>query len=94
MSLLKNEKRADDVEKKMDETEKKIVADFDAEIKRQDRKPATVKISPLNIRSIPSLGGEITGVLNEGDTAVIVDEKDGWGKLKDGGWVLLDYVSR
>lgn len=94
MSLLKNEKKTNEPEIKMDEAEQEIVEAFDEEIKRQDKKERSmiVKISPLNVRSMPSFDGKVTGEYKEGDEVSIVDEKDGWGQVKEGGWILLDYV--
>lgn len=94
MSLLKNEKKEN--EKKMDETEQKIIEDFNDEIIRQDKTgyDVVVNISPLNVRRDPSLSGELIEALNAGDIKTIVEEKGGWGRLSDGGWILLAYVDR
>lgn len=94
MSLLKNEKKEN--EKKMDETEQKIIEDFNDEIIRQDKTgyDVVVNISPLNVRRVPSLSGELIEALNAGDIKTIVEEKGGWGRLSDGGWVLLAYVEK
>ena len=94
MSLLKNEKEKN--EKKMDETEQKIVDDFNEEIMRQDSNGygVVVKISPLNVRQEPSLSGEFIEALNAGDKKTVIEEKGGWGRLSDGGWILLAYVDK
>ena len=53
----------------------------------------TVKVSSsLRIRSGPGTGYAVTGKLKNGDKVTIVEEKKGWGKLQQGGWISLDYV--
>lgn len=53
----------------------------------------TVKVnSSLRIRSGPGTGYTITGKLKNGDKVTLIEEKNGWGKLQQGGWVSLDYV--
>lgn len=85
MSLLKNEKKIEEPTKKEQED---VV-----EVKVDKSRTAVVRISPLNIRSTPDLVGNVIGKLLEGDSVKIVEDKDGWGRLEDGGWILLDYVS-
>lgn len=51
----------------------------------------------LNIRKEPTTNADITGRLNYNDpnTYTIVEEKDGWGKMKSGiGWIFLKYTTR
>ena len=53
----------------------------------------TVKVSSsLRIRSAPGTGNEQIGKLYNGDKVRIVAELEGWGWLKQGGWVSLDYI--
>lgn len=53
----------------------------------------TVTVSnTLNIRSGPGTSYGRTGSLKNGTKVTIVEEKNGWGKLKQGGWVSLQYV--
>ena len=85
MSLLKNEKKLEETTMKEQE---EIV-----EQKIKKEKEAVVRISPLNVRSTPDLVGNVISKLSEGDKVKIVEEKNGWGRLDDGGWILLDYVS-
>ena len=58
-------------------------------------KPYTVKITTdtLNIREAPTVNSKDVGNVHEGDVYTIVDEKDGWGKLKSGaGWIRLEFA--
>lgn len=49
----------------------------------------------LNIRKTPSTEAAIMGVLPENGMYTIVEERDGWGRLKSGaGWILLMYTQR
>ena len=49
----------------------------------------------LNVRSGPSTKYPIQTRVHEGEVYTIVDEEDGWGKLKSGaGWIYLDYTSK
>lgn len=51
----------------------------------------------LNIRKEPNAKATITGELayNDKNTYTIVEEKDGWGKLKSGiGWINLHYTKK
>ncbi len=52
----------------------------------------TVTASLLNVRQSPTTSSAILRQLRKGAACTIVEEKDGWGKLSDGGWVCLDYV--
>ena len=51
----------------------------------------------LNIREGVGTSYKVVGTLKKGDAYTIVEEKDGWGKLKSGqGWISLNskYVNR
>lgn len=52
----------------------------------------TVTASLLNVRQSPTTASTILRQLRKGAACTIVEEKDGWGRLSDGGWVCLDYV--
>lgn len=59
--------------------------------------PYTVKVtaSTLNIRSGPDVSYAITGYIRDRGTYTIVQESNGWGKLKSGaGWISLAYVKK
>ena len=49
----------------------------------------------LNVRSGPSTKYEVTTVVNKGEVYTIVEEYNGWGKLKSGaGWLSLNYTEK
>ena len=52
----------------------------------------TVTASLLNVRQSPTTASTILRQLRKGAACTIVEEKDGWGRLSDGGWVCLNYV--
>lgn len=55
----------------------------------------TIDCRVLNVREKPSIVSEIKGTVKEHEVYTIVDEKDGWGKLKSGlGWICLKYTKR
>lgn len=59
--------------------------------------PYTVIINTdvLNVRSGPGTNYSVSTKVREGDKYTIVEEKDGWGKLKSGaGWISLEYTKR
>ena len=54
---------------------------------------AKVTASVLNVRKGANTSYKITATVKKGEVYTIVDEKDGWGKLKSGaGWISLKYV--
>ena len=60
-------------------------------------KPYLVKVGipDLNIRTGPGVTFPRTGKFTGVGTFTIVEEQDGWGKLKSGaGWICLKYTSR
>ena len=59
--------------------------------------PYKVKVTAdaLNYRSGPSANYDINGTIIDNGVYTIVEEEDGWGKLKSGaGWINLSYTSR
>ena len=59
--------------------------------------PYTVKVTAdaLNIRKGAGTNYSITGVIKDKGVYTIVEEKDGWGKLKSGaGWISLKYTKK
>ena len=54
-----------------------------------------INTAALNIRKKPTTNSTITGVVTEGQVYTIIEEKDGWGKLKSGaGWINLSYTNK
>jgi N-acetylmuramoyl-L-alanine amidase CwlA len=69
------------------------------EVKPQPTTSFVVKITvdELNVRSGAGTSYPITTVVKKGQAFTIVEEKNGWGKLKSGaGWISLNskYVQR
>lgn len=57
----------------------------------------TVKITAdvLNVRSGPGTNYGVTTTVKENEVYTIVEESNGWGKLKSGaGWISLQYTSK
>ena len=85
-----------DVKKKMEESNKK--PETKPETKPESTfKSYTVKITAdvLNVRNGPSTRYKINTSVKKGEVYTIVDEKDGWGKLKSGaGWISLAYTNK
>ena len=49
----------------------------------------------LNVRKGPGTGFNIVTTVKNGEAFTIVDESNGWGKLKSGvGWIKLSYTER
>ena len=53
-----------------------------------------VTVSALNIRSGPGLGYNVIGVIKDKCAYTIVEEKNGFGNLKAGGWIALEYTEK
>ena len=54
-----------------------------------------VAVDGLNVRSGPGTGHRINTQITKNQVYTIVDEKNGWGKLKSGaGWIALQYVRK
>lgn len=59
--------------------------------------PYLVRItaSSLNVRKGAGTNYGISTVVSKGQVYTIIDEKDGWGKLKSGaGWISLNYTTK
>ena len=57
----------------------------------------TVKVivDSLNVRKSPSINSAIVTTVKKGGVYTIVEESNGWGKLKSGaGWISLDCVQK
>ena len=49
----------------------------------------------LNVRKEPNASAKITTTVKKGNVFTIVEEKNGWGKLKSGaGWINLSYTKK
>ena len=59
--------------------------------------PYLVKVTTavLNVRKGPSTGYAVATQVKNGEVYTIVEEKNGWGRLKSGaGWICLDYTKK
>lgn len=59
--------------------------------------PYTVKVTAdvLNVRSGPGTSYKVNMAIKDQGTYTIVEEKDGWGRLKSGaGWISLAYTKK
>lgn len=70
-----------------------------AKPKKAEKKPKSwtgkVAAGRLNVRKGPAMDREVCGTpLHRGTKLEIVEEKDGWGRMPDGVWVLLKFVER
>lgn len=54
-----------------------------------------VDVAALNYRKGPSTNHEVVGVIRDKGIYTIVEEKNGWGRLKSGaGWICLQYTHK
>lgn len=54
-----------------------------------------INVSALNIRKGPGISYGITGCIRDRGAYTIVNESNGWGKLKSGaGWISLKYTKK
>ena len=54
-----------------------------------------VVVDVLNVRLNPNTSAKIVTQVKKNEIFTIVDEKDGWGKLKSGlGWVSLNHTKK
>ena len=52
-------------------------------------------VSALNIRKGPSTKSGISGCIKDKGVYTIIQEENGWGKLKSGaGWICLAYTKK
>lgn len=81
------------------------MAQFRKDVKAaQNPKPSTPMFTPylvkvtaaaLNYRSGPGTNFPVNGTIRDMGTYTIIDEANGWGKLKSGaGWISLNYVRK
>lgn len=62
-----------------------------------NKAPYLVKITAktLNVRDGAGMKYKVNTQIKNGDVYTIVEEKNGWGKLKSGsGWICLDYANK
>ena len=65
--------------------------------KQEEKKSHQVKVTAdvLNIRSGPGTSYAVTGQIRDHGTYTIVEERNGWGRLKSGaGWICRSYAKK
>lgn len=84
--------------KTMDDFRKAVAKQMSKSTVTEDNDfPYLVKINcaTLNVMSGAGSTYKVSTVVKKGEVYTIVDEKDGWGKLKSGaGWIKLSYTTR
>ena len=54
-----------------------------------------IDVGALNVRQNPNPNSTVVTVVKKGEVYTVVEEKDGWGKLKSGqGWFMLKYTKK
>lgn len=54
-----------------------------------------ITASKLNVRSNPNVNSAIVTQVKAGEVYTIIEEREGWGRLKSGaGWIALEYTQR
>ena len=54
-----------------------------------------INVNKLNVRSKPNTNSVIITQLEKNKIYTIVEEREGWGKLKSGiGWINLQYTQK
>lgn len=53
-----------------------------------------ITASKLNVRNGPSTLYRVKGVISRNEIRTIVNEKNGWGQLSNGGWISLKYTKK
>lgn len=48
----------------------------------------------LRRRSTPTLRADVLGLITDKGIYNIFEEREGWGRLEDGSWIMLQYTDR
>ena len=51
-------------------------------------------ILDFNVKKIEVLNGKVLGLITDKGIYGIYEEKDGWGRLENGYWTMLQYTSK
>ena len=66
-----------------------------AEAPKANTRTVKVNASLLNVRERPEAMSRIKGVVKHNQVLAIADElDDGWGKLADGGYIMMKFTER
>lgn len=78
-------------------TAKPVEAEKEESVKQTATTPYVVRITAdeLNVRNGASMAYKVNTVVKKGEAYTIVQELNGWGKLKSGaGWIKLSYTKK
>ena len=65
------------------------------QVETKIRNPAIITVNSLNVRSEPSLNGNILGKLQKDDHVRIISESNGWIEIShngESGWISSQYI--
>ena len=82
---------------KGDHMEENIVEPQVEEVKEQVIRPlfeVQVIHPSLRRRSAPKIAENVVGIITDMGIYKIYDERDGWGQLEDGSWIMLQYTKK
>lgn len=56
----------------------------------------TVHVTHLSLRrrSTPEIAQNVLGVITDRGNYAVYEEREGWGRLEDGSWIMLQYTER
>lgn len=56
----------------------------------------TVHVTHLSLRRrfAPEIAQNVLGVITDRGNYAIYEEREGWGRLEDGSWIMLQYTER
>lgn len=64
--------------------------------KKQPKYLRKVKVThpSLRMRKAPDSGAEVIGLITDQGEYGLLEVKDGWGKLDNGAWIMLQYTQQ
>lgn len=81
--------------KTMDDFRKDVAAEMNPKVEVFEKYKVKINTQVLNVRSGAGTSNKIVTTVKCGEVFTIVDEENGWGKLKSGvGWISLKYTKK
>ena len=72
-----------------------VVEELPIEIPQPEKLYTVQIVHPsLRRRTIPSVNGVVLGLITDLGQYDIFEEVNGWGKLKDNSWIMLQYTEK
>ena len=67
-----------------------------AELEIKEKPLYTVRVTHVSLRhrSTPEIANNIIGIITNRGIYQIYEERDGWGRLEDGSWIMLKYTEK